>query len=295
MHAPGCIFHITARTQGKHPWFTDALKGRVESEIMGAAAMSDTTVLAHVIMPNHFHIVLRQGTQPLAYMMHRVMHRTAFMLKRAFSMDGHVFGRRYWSGLCETAAYVRRAIIYTHLNPCRAAICPEPAGYAWSSHRHYVDSRNGNGDVVGRDQGLRFFAGALDEHPLQQYLEHLRFQMRIDAYMLGGVAPDVLVPPPACSAGDLHWDQNYAAALAIAERIMTKQPVYDVACRLLERLDSECTLDLLRTGLRAPKIVRLRRNLMAALLTAGYRTTQIARLLCVSTSTVSNVGVSLRT
>ncbi|HEY0811108.1 MAG TPA: helix-turn-helix domain-containing protein [Longimicrobiales bacterium] len=119
--------------------------------------------------------------------------------------------------------------------------------------------------------------------------------MRIDAYMRGEVASDMLVPPPVCSAGDLHWDQNYAAALAIAERITPKQPVYDVACRLLERLDSDCTLDLLRTGLRAPKIVRLRRHLMAALLTAGYRTTQIARLLGVSTSTVSNVGVSLRT
>ena len=292
-HAPGCVLHITARTQNKEPWFVDSLKDRVEQEIMTSATMTGMMVMAHVVMPNHFHIVLRQGTQPLAHMMHRVMHRTAMMLKRAFDMDGHVFGDRYWSGICSTPAYVRRAIIYTHLNPPRGGLCRQPEGYDWSGHQHYLAPRT-DWYVEGREEGLRFFAGTDGDDPLRQYLEHVRFQMAIDAYMRGELDADVIIPAPPCPGGNLHWQQNYQAVLHFAKRITPKQPLYDVACRLLGRLDPLCTLDLLRIGLKAPSHVRIRKNLIAALLTAGYRQTQIARLLCISTSSVSQVAISLR-
>jgi REP element-mobilizing transposase RayT len=293
-HAPGCVFHITARTQGKQPWFTDLVRPRIESEIMASAQMAGMTVFACVIMPNHFHIILRQGSQPLAYMMHRVMHRTASMLKRAIGMDGHVFGQPYWAGLIETAAYVRRAIVYAHLNPCRALLCPVPEGYTHSSHHHFLQSATQRFSAVDRDEALSFFAGFNGDDPLKQYLEQLHFQMSIDAYMRGELAANFLVPPPACVGGDLHWDENYRAAMQIAEHITPKQPIYDVARKLLERFDDGCSLDLIRTGLRSPRISHARRNLTAALLTAGYRGTQIARLMGMSTSAVSKIAASLR-
>lgn len=293
-HAPGCVFHITARTQGKQLWFTDLVKPRIESEIMAAAQMAGMPLFACVIMPNHFHIIARQSTQPLAYMMHRVMHRTAVMLKRTIGMDGHVFGQNYWAGLIKSPAYVRRAIIYTHLNPCRSGLCPTPEQYAFNSHHHYLQPASDRFSAVNRDEALNFFAGCEDDDPLKQYLEHLRFQMSIDAYMRGELGADFLVPPPACVRGDVHWDDNYYAAIQIAEHVTPQQPIYDVARRLLQRLDAGCSLDLIRTGLRSARISHARKNLAAALVVAGYRGTQIARLMGMSTSAVSKIAVSLR-
>jgi REP element-mobilizing transposase RayT len=294
-HAPGCVFHITARTQGKQPWFTDSLKTAVQMEIMEAARSSGMLLLAQVIMSNHFHIVLRQNAQPLAYMMHRVMHRAALILKRAHCLEGHVFGRRYWTNLCATSDYVRRAIIYTHLNPCRAGLNADPAAYQWSSHAHYLNADADVDHPVARVEGLRFFATSDSCATIDQYMAHVRSQLSVDAYVRGEVTAREVHGAPACQAGDSHWDQSYQAALHLAARITPRQPVYDVAVRLLEQLDRSCSIDLLRTGVRAPKLVMLRRNLVASLLTAGYRGTQIARLLGTSTSYVSKIAISLTT
>jgi REP element-mobilizing transposase RayT len=262
---------------------------------MDAAKSSGMLLLAQVVMSNHFHVVLRQNSQPLAYMMHRVMHRAALILKRAHSLEGHVFGRRYWSNLCSSSEYVRRAIIYTHLNPCRAGLHADPASYQWSSHAHYLNVDADEDHPVARVEGLRFFATSNTSTPVEHYMEYIRSQLSVDAYLRGEFGACDVCPFPSCQAGNAHWDQSYQAALELAKRITPRQPVYDVAVRLLERLDASCTLDLLRSGLRAPKLMLLRRNLVASLLTAGYRGTQIARLLGVSTSYVSKIAVSLRT
>src|SRR5688572_33203958 len=102
IHAPGCIVHITARTQGHRPWFTETIRERVAREIIDAARVAGMRLLAFAVMPNHFHIIVRQGPALLSYMMHRVMHRSALMLKQTHRLQGHVFERRYRSGVCAT-------------------------------------------------------------------------------------------------------------------------------------------------------------------------------------------------
>jgi REP element-mobilizing transposase RayT len=292
-HAPGCVFHITARTQGHHPWFTEKLRGRVASEIIDAARSSAMRLIALAIMPNHFHIVLRQGAVPLVHMMHRVMHRSAMLLKHAHKLEGHVFERRYWSGLCATPDYVRRAIVYAHLNPWRAALCTDPAEYQWSTHALYLlasEDRTRIDDGVAVVDGLRFFTRDVDsDDAFKQYIDHVRFQMAVDRFLRGDVPESRIVAPQRCDAGDQHWYEQYASATASAPAALNQRPIFDVAQKILAQIDRDCPLDLVRTNSRARRIVAIRRNVAAALFDHGFRGVQIARFLGISASAVSEI------
>jgi REP element-mobilizing transposase RayT len=298
IHAPGCVFHITARTQGHHPWFSEELRSRVATEIVEAARSAAMMLLALAIMPNHFHIVLRQGTSPLSHMMHRVMHRSAMLLKSAHKLQGHVFERRYWSGLCSSPDYVRRAIVYAHLNPWRAALCTDPAEYEWSTHALYVlssDDRARIADGIAVFDGLRFFTQKIEtDDGLKQYIDHIRFQMAVDRFLRGEISNHRLIAPPPCAGGDEHWFDQYATATNAAGPAKIARPIFDVAQKLLAQIDRECPLDLIRTNSRARRLVAIRRNLTAALLAQGFNGVQIARFLGLSESAVSEIRVSLR-
>lgn len=294
-HAPGCIVHITARTQGSVPWFTESLRPRVVSEIVNAANASGHVLLAFVIMPNHFHIIVEQCPRPLSNMMHRVMHRSAALLRWSHKLEGHVFARRYWSGVCTDATYVRATIAYVHLNPWRAKLCHDPAAYEWSSLGDYLESAKVPGEkLVNASAALSFFQS--DDDPcsgLSNHIAYLNYQIAVDRFLAGELPARQLLAPQPCIAGDEHWSARYAAAAAAFQPPTPRVPLYDAARAFLTRLDPRCPLDLVRSGTHARAIVIIRRNLIAALLAYGYRGHALARFFGVTETVVSRVAVSL--
>jgi REP element-mobilizing transposase RayT len=297
LHAPGCIVHLTARTHGRHPWFTESLRPRVNREISLASEASGHAVLARVVMPNHLHLIVKQGVAPLSNLMHRVMHRSAALLKWTHKIDGHVFERRYWSGGCLDAEYARTAIIYVHLNACRAGLCADPTGYEWSSHNQYLGSATSSEhERICAETGLRLFASDDDvEARRNVYLEHLRFQMSIDRFSAGEIAGTLLRSPRPCTSGDLHWLAEYAPSARALEWPEPAAALYDVASHLLRRLDPRCSLDLVRSGTRARQVANIRKQLIAALLARGFRGVALARFFGVSDTAISRIAVSLAT
>jgi putative transposase len=297
LHAPGCVVHITARTQGHHPWFTEGIRSRINAEITAASRASGHQVIARAIMPNHFHMIVRQGNVALSHLMHRVMHRSAVLLRYTHKLQGHVFERRYWSGVCLDAAYVRAAILYTHLNPYRAGLCSEPADYPWSSHYAYANAEE-YADAEDADcarAGLRFFAhdDALAS-ARNQYLDHMEYQISIDRWLAGDLPHNALVAPRPCLTGDSYWMSEFGRAAQDFQRPKLTPSVCDVAEQILVRIDAACPMDLVRSGSRARRIATIRRQLIAALLARGFRGVQISRFFGVSDTLVSQIAVSLR-
>src|SRR5690606_28499612 len=95
-------------------------------------------LFAYVIMPNHLHLVLRQGEEPLWRFMQPYLRRIAIQVQRTHEREGRVFERRYRDRYCADADHLRTAILYTHLNPIRAGLCSDPREYPWSSHLAWV-------------------------------------------------------------------------------------------------------------------------------------------------------------
>lgn len=138
-YLPGVPFHVTARTQGGQSWFDEAMRGFICECIATVQKRSDAALLAFVVMPNHIHLVLHQGSQPLGRYMQPLLTRIAMAVRKKYDLVGHVFGRRYWSHACVTRDYLETCLSYVHYNPVKSQACALPAEYEWSSAACYVN------------------------------------------------------------------------------------------------------------------------------------------------------------
>ncbi|MGQ0814301.1 MAG: transposase [Gemmatimonadota bacterium] len=300
--APGAGTHITARIQGKAALFTEPLRDQVAATICQAAKFCGTNVLALVVMPNHFHIVVQQGRYPLGWMMQRAMQQTALIVKRTYGNDGHVFGARYWSCICSGPRYLRQAIIYTHLNPWKIDLCCEPEDYAWSSAAAFyrpADMRPWAREVAVEKALLLFADNSFDKSDmLANYRAHIEYWKTRYKTMLPGdyLLFDPLPDPrrPGAAKGDEYWSMEYAHVVPQEQRVVDSQDISERAADILRTIEPDCTLDILRAAGRSKAAARPRRELTAALLARGHRNRAISRCLFVSPAYVSSVARMVR-
>lgn len=292
--------HITARLQNGAGLFTEPLRDSIATFICEAATFCGSDVLALAVMPNHVHIILKQGMMPLGWLMQRVIQRAAMLVRLSHGGEGHVFGRRYWSCVCDSPEYLRRAIAYTHLNPWKARLCSDPADYSWSSHA-LIDRGYGVGvwnTQIAREKTRLLFArdnyeAASITDNYRAYVEYakIRYKDAIPGDRFLFDVTDWL--RPHAPKGDEHWIAEYSQAAPTQQKRIEQRDVRDRAVSALRLLAPDCTLDMIRLGGRGHAITRIRRELIAVLFTSGYRRSAIARVLFVSPSVVSDVTAAI--
>jgi len=300
LHAPACGSHLTGRLQFGHRWFADESRDEFTAIICEAASTFRHTLLAFALMPNHFHIVVQQGDTPLGWMMQRIMQRMAARLHKRYNISGHVFGQRYSSSLCATPMYLRRAIVYTHLNPCKAEICADPSTFRWSSHAAYLRENAPWADHIDTTNGLALFAGE-SQNVVDMRANYAWFVNYTMERRRTGIPGDWLLPqgrhrlfiPPA-RMGDEYWATKYSAGPPPTSQPSHQLPIYDAAVAMLHRIDPNCSLDDVRNGGRSRSITALRRRVIEGLSALGYRTGAIARCMRVTQSMVSHVKSDMR-
>jgi REP element-mobilizing transposase RayT len=136
---PGGFFHVTARTRGRAAWFDETLRDHICEVTAIVQRQCDVRIAAFVVMTNHLHFVVQQGDHPLVRFMHPLLCRIAASVKKKYSVEGHVFERRYWSYPCGAVDYLRTCIHYVHRNPVKALLCTDARDYKWSSYGSYHD------------------------------------------------------------------------------------------------------------------------------------------------------------
>jgi REP element-mobilizing transposase RayT len=287
---PGVAFHITARTQGREPWFEEPLRPIIERHVVEGVTSTDAQFLAYVIMPNHFHIVLRQGTRTLGWIMQPIMRRIALLVQRRYRIEGHVFERRFRSVECRDADHLRRAIVYTHLNPERAGL--ESESYRWSSAVLYEADRDEN-CAVAVTSALRLFAGAPDDAEMQLracYARYMKWRRTKDAFdNVGDLCSEA---EPICAAGDAHFIKSFCALPATNGR--PSLDLRDKAIELLRQIAPDQKVDVFRVSRLPSTLSARRRELIAALVQARYPGHAIANFLRISDTAVSRIATAMR-
>jgi len=94
-------------------------------------------VYAWVLMSNHFHLLVRTGSEPLALGMKKILSGYVGNYNRRHKRCGHLFQNRYKSIVCEDDPYLLELTRYIHLNPLRAGIVISMKAlnkYSWSGH-----------------------------------------------------------------------------------------------------------------------------------------------------------------
>ncbi|HSK19838.1 MAG TPA: transposase [Longimicrobiales bacterium] len=296
-HLPGTPFHVTARLQGRAAWFTE-IEQAVVRRILHAPRRSDADLLAYAVMPNHLHMVVVQGRQPLSQFMQPLLRRVALLVQRCTGHDGHVFERRFRASPCLDAEYFRNAIVYVHLNALRANLCLSPDAYEWCSHAAYAAPGarecTRNGISVGR--ALWVFAARGEDTLIRcqtNYRLFMDWRRATDAHRAAeenGLHAGLPPVRPSTAGGDAHWNSNYSSIRILDEAgSRPRQDLPEIARGTLSELAPEMELEVLRAGYRTKAVVRVRRRFILRALGAGHRGGVIARFLNIAPTTVSSV------
>jgi putative transposase len=121
--APGALHHIIVRGIEQRRIFRDDIDRERFLERLGAITTeTHTPCLAWSLLPNHFHLLLKTGSVPIATVMRRLLTGFAIAFNRRHSRHGHLFQNRYKSILCQEDTYLKELVRYIHLNPLRAGV-----------------------------------------------------------------------------------------------------------------------------------------------------------------------------
>jgi REP element-mobilizing transposase RayT len=95
---PGAYYHVMNRGNSRQEIF---LSGLAESgDIFGVR------IIAHVLMPNHFHLILQTEQANLSEFMRHFLVSYTVRINRKWGRSGHVFQGRYKSLLIDKDAYL---------------------------------------------------------------------------------------------------------------------------------------------------------------------------------------------
>ena len=136
--APGALHHIIVRGIERRKIFRDDSDRYNFIERLGSIIEETCTeCFAWALIPNHFHLLLRTGSHPVANVMRRLLTGHAIYFNRRYRRHGHLFQNRYKSILCQEDAYLLELVRYIHLNPLRARLVQDMnqlGNYSFSGH-----------------------------------------------------------------------------------------------------------------------------------------------------------------
>jgi len=136
--APCALHHIIARGIER----CDIFRGEADySEFLRRLGyllvQTDTSCFAWALIPNHFHLLLKTGSVPMATVMRRLLTGYAAWFNRRHVRSGHLFQNRYKSILCQEDIYLKELVRYIHLNPLRAGLVKDISAlddYPYAGH-----------------------------------------------------------------------------------------------------------------------------------------------------------------
>jgi REP element-mobilizing transposase RayT len=95
----------------------------------------DVTLLAYVLMPNHYHLVVQSGELGLSRFMQELNGGYSRLISKRRNRTRHLFQNRFGCEWIESDAYLLESCRYAVNNPVRAGLSETAADWRWSSYR----------------------------------------------------------------------------------------------------------------------------------------------------------------
>ena len=142
LDAPGVLHHVIGRgIERRKIFYKDKDREDFVDRLAELAEKGAWAVYAWVLMPNHYHLLIKTKNQPLADNMRKLLTGYAVNFNRRHKRAGHLFQNRYKSIVCQEENYLRELVRYLHLNPLRAGLVQDTKQlnrYPWSGHSALV-------------------------------------------------------------------------------------------------------------------------------------------------------------
>lgn len=163
--------------------------GRLRKYILGQRSkvsegpkVSHARVIAYVMMPNHYHLLVQAQTDELSHAMQLFGISYTKAMNNRFQRAGTLFQGSFQVKLVDRDEYLIHLSRYIHLNPVRAGLVKRPEDWIYSSYRDYVGLRSGtlpNPEIVlgqfADQDAYRAFVEAYTQED-RNVIMHLLFQ-----------------------------------------------------------------------------------------------------------------------
>ena len=185
--AQGCYYHLYNRGANRNTIFTcnddywDFLN-RLRTNAVRYAA----PVIAYCLMPNHFHLLVRQESDTCAGLMVQcTCNGYAQAFNRRRQHNGTLFQGRYQSILVNNDEYLRHLCRYIHTNPVKDGFALQPELWPYSNYATWISQcsdqeidRSFLQEFFGSSERYRSFVADWTERkrmpdPLRTYLNEL--------------------------------------------------------------------------------------------------------------------------
>lgn len=101
-------------------------------------------ILAYCLMPNHFHLVLKQKAEDgIMTSMSQLSNSYTKYFNQKNNRVGHLFQDRYKAKVVTSDEQLLQLLRYVLLNPYTANLAPDIRLYSWTSYNEFFDSKNG--------------------------------------------------------------------------------------------------------------------------------------------------------
>ena len=156
--APQVLYHVIVRGNHRQATFRTPADYQAYLARLGRYLQQcQVRLWAYCLMPNHVHLLVETGNQPLSTFMQRLQQSYTQYFNRTHRKVGHLFQGRYKAIVCDKDAYLLPLIRYLHLNPVRAKLVKHVDDYSYSGHTAYLTGRAT--DVLDPTPGLAVFGG----------------------------------------------------------------------------------------------------------------------------------------
>jgi len=188
---PGAVYHVTARGNDRRAIFEDDASRVHWVELLKAALETfEVELHAWVLLPNHYHLVVRTHRANLPQFMHHLNTAYTVWTNRKYRRTGHLFEGRYKAIVMQEDGYLRSVTVYVCLNPARVrSVRGLPLGeklallkrHVWGSYAEYALGRSAERwpsvscEAVWGDLG-----GASQRDGQKQFRQHVAGWMEAD-------------------------------------------------------------------------------------------------------------------
>ena len=313
LDAPGALHHVMGRGIERTRIFrNDRDREDFLNRLADLCTAGDLIVYAWSLMPNHFHLLVRTGRQPISKSMRKLLTGYVVNFNLRHKRYGHLFQNRYKSIICEEDPYLLELTRYIHLNPLRAGLVGDLKQlntYRWAGHSAIMGRVKRDWQEI--DIVLAYFGKG--HKAVEKYEQYVREGVSLGkrSELVGGglirslggwsqvlsfrrkgikVASDERV---------LGGDEFIQKLLSEADekeketlRLSRKVPDLPTLARTIVKGEGIEESEL-RSGIRKREMVRARRLFcQLAIGRMGYPGAEVARFLGVTTSSVNRLAVS---
>ncbi len=213
---PSIPQHVIQRGNNRQACFYADDDYRFYLDCLGEAARRyRVSVHAYVLMTNHVHLLLTPASvTAVSRVMQTLGRRYVRYINHTYRRSGTLWESRYHASLVQADHYLLTCYRYIELNPVRAGMTDDPAGYRWSS---YPCNALGQPDKVIEPH--EYYLGLGAEPSERQTVYRELFQAHIDPELLQVVRQATQTNRVL---GAEHFQKQIEAALAL--RIEKRRP-----------------------------------------------------------------------